>query len=81
MLMNAWQWAPVVLAAISAVFVMASILWSIFDVRKDDRLDQTTTTLWLLLLLAVPLFGVVAWLCARPRLGPHADSLHFKKLP
>ena len=80
MLMNAWQWAPVVLAAISAVFVMASILWSIFDVRKGDRLDQTTT-LWLLLLLAVPLFGVVAWLYARPRLGPHADSVHCKKLP
>ncbi|MCX8456273.1 PLDc N-terminal domain-containing protein [Paenarthrobacter ureafaciens] len=60
---------------------MASILWSIFDVRKDDRLDQTRTTLWLLLLLAVPWVGVVAWLYARPRLGPHGDSPHTKKLP
>ncbi|WP_227471642.1 PLDc N-terminal domain-containing protein [Paenarthrobacter sp. YJN-5] len=60
---------------------MASILWSIFDVRKDDRLDQTTTAWWLFLLLAVPLLGLVAWLYARQRLGPHADSLHFKKLP
>ncbi|WP_430751249.1 PLDc N-terminal domain-containing protein [Paenarthrobacter ureafaciens] len=49
--------------------------------RKDDRLDQTRTTLWLLLLLAVPWVGVVAWLYARPRLGPHGDSPHTKKLP
>ncbi|WP_394357991.1 PLDc N-terminal domain-containing protein [Paenarthrobacter ureafaciens] len=60
---------------------MASTLWSIFDVRKDDRLGQTTTALWLLLLLAVPLLGLVAWLYARPRLGRHTDNFHFKKLP
>ena len=65
--MDAWQWPLVVLAALPAIFVMASIVWGIFDVLRDDRLNQTTTALWVLILLIVPLPGIIAWLYFRTR--------------
>ena len=77
--MDAWQWPLVVLAALSALFVMASIVWGIFDVLRDDRLNQTATALWVLLLFVVPLPGILAWLWFRTRLGPQFDGFNLKK--
>lgn len=78
--MDAWQWLLVVLAALPALCVMASIIWGIFDVLRDRRLDQTATALWVLLLFAVPMFGIFAWLYFKTRLGPQIDGPNLKKM-
>ncbi|WP_394357990.1 PLD nuclease N-terminal domain-containing protein [Paenarthrobacter ureafaciens] len=57
---------------------MGSVVWGVFDVIRDDRLDHTATALWVLLLFVVPLFGIIAWLYARPRLGGQSDGLSLR---
>ncbi|MFJ4208525.1 PLDc N-terminal domain-containing protein [Paenarthrobacter sp. NPDC089675] len=58
---------------------MASIIWGIFDVVRDSRLDEMARALWVLLLFAVPLFGIIAWLYIRPRLRTQFDGLNLTK--
>lgn len=67
--MEFWQWALVVLAGLSALFVMGSIVWGVFDVIGEDRLDQMTRALWVLAFFVLPLFGIVAWLFAKSKVG------------
>lgn len=78
--MEVWQWALVLLAAASAAFVMGSIIWAVFDVLGEVRLNQTTRILWVLLLFAVPLHGLLAWLYAKPRLAQSGNSLRRQTL-
>ena len=77
--MELWQWALVVLAGLSAIFVMGAVVWGVFDIIRDQRLNQSATALWILVIFAVPLFGIVAWLYAKPRLGSPDDGLNFKQ--
>ncbi|MDI2036787.1 PLDc N-terminal domain-containing protein [Paenarthrobacter nitroguajacolicus] len=77
--MEVWQWILVLLAAAAAVFVMGSIIWAMFDVLREVRLDQTARVLWVLLLFAVPLLGLLAWLYAKPRLADSSDILRLRK--
>ncbi|WP_431230593.1 PLD nuclease N-terminal domain-containing protein [Paenarthrobacter nicotinovorans] len=53
---------------------MGSIIWAVFDVLGEVRLNQTTRILWVLLLFAVPLLGLLAWLYAKPRLAQSGNS-------
>ena len=74
--MEAWQWILAGIGVLAAVFVFGSIIWGIFDVLREDRLDQTTRALWLVAMFILPLFGVIAWLYFMPRLGdPHEVNL------
>ncbi|WP_167510388.1 PLD nuclease N-terminal domain-containing protein [Paenarthrobacter nitroguajacolicus] len=77
--MEAWQWLLAVLAGLSAVFVIGSNIWAIFDVLREDRLDQTRRVIWVLLLFVMPLFGVVVWLYAKPRLNGLGSRLRLRK--
>ncbi|GGJ18075.1 PLDc N-terminal domain-containing protein [Paenarthrobacter histidinolovorans] len=77
--MEVWQWALVLLAAASAAFVMGSIIWAVFDVLGEVRLNQTTRILWVLLLFAVPLLGLLAWLYTKPRLAYSGNSLRLRQ--
>ncbi|WP_374198923.1 PLDc N-terminal domain-containing protein [Paenarthrobacter sp. AR 02] len=77
--MDVWQWGLVLLAAASAVFVMGSIMWAVFDVLGEVRLEQTTRILWVLLLFTVPLLGLLAWPYAKPRLAHSANSPRLRQ--
>ncbi|WP_184737569.1 PLDc N-terminal domain-containing protein [Arthrobacter sp. AZCC_0090] len=57
---------------------MGSVIWGVFDVIREDRLDQTAKALWLLLLFVLPLFGIAAWLYAKPRLANSDNSLRLR---
>lgn len=76
---EAWQWVLPTAAGLSAVFVMGSIIWAVFDVLGADRLDQTTRVIWVLLLFVAPLFGLLAWLYVKPRLTGSADGVRLRK--
>ena len=77
--MEVWQWILVVLAALSAAFVMGSVIWGIFDVIREDRMDQTVRAIWVLAILVLPLFGIIAWLYAKPRLGIPNSGINLKE--
>lgn len=77
--MEAWEWVLVLLAGLSAVFVMGANLWAIFDVLRQDGLDQIARILWVLLFFVVPLFGVVVWLYAKPRLAGLSSGLRLRR--
>lgn len=77
--MEVWQWAVVLLAGLSAVFVMGAIIWAVFDVLREDRLDQIARVLWVLLLFVLPLLGLLAWLYVRPRLSLSDSGLRLRK--
>ncbi|MFE4196443.1 PLDc N-terminal domain-containing protein [Paenarthrobacter sp. NPDC056912] len=79
--MESWQWLLVLIAGLPAVFVMGAVIWGVLDVLKDDRLDQTARVLWVLLLFVLPLFGILAWLYARPRLTGLADGFRLTAVP
>ena len=67
--MEPWEWALAALGALSGLFVFGSIIWGILDVLGEDRLDQMSRILWVLAMFILPLFGIVAWLYAKPRLS------------
>lgn len=46
--MEAWEWVLVLLAGLSAVLVMGANLWAIFDVLRQDCLDQIARIMMLL---------------------------------
>ncbi|WP_207596691.1 PLD nuclease N-terminal domain-containing protein [Arthrobacter sp. D5-1] len=77
--MEAWEWVLASLAGLSAVFVMGANIWAIFDVLQQDRLDQTARIMWVLLFFVVPLFGVVVWLYAKPRLTNMSGGLRLRR--
>ncbi len=77
--MEAWEWVLASLAGLSAVFVMGANIWAIFDVLRQDGLDQVTRILWVLMFFVVPLFGVVVWLYAKPRLAGSAGRSPLRK--
>jgi len=77
--MEAWQWALTVLAGLSAVFVMGSIIWAVFDVLGERSLSQTARIVWVLALFAMPLLGLIAWLHAKPRLMQAAGDVRLRK--
>ncbi|MCD4852602.1 PLDc N-terminal domain-containing protein [Arthrobacter sp. AK01] len=77
--MEAWEWILALLAGLSAVFVMGANIWAIFDVVRQDRLDQTSRVIWVLLFFVMPLFGVVVWLYAKPRLAGLGTGMRLRK--
>ncbi|MFW0772746.1 PLDc N-terminal domain-containing protein [Paenarthrobacter nitroguajacolicus] len=77
--MEAWEWALVLLAGLSAVFVMGANIWAIFDVLRQDGLDQIARIMWALLFFVVPLFGVVVWLYAKPRLTNASGRIRLRR--
>ena len=48
--------------------------------RREIRLDQPSRILWVLAMFILPLFGVVAWLFAKPRLSAHGGPQRFRNL-
>ncbi|MEQ4565268.1 PLDc N-terminal domain-containing protein [Paenarthrobacter sp. CAP02] len=77
--MEAWQWIPVILAGASALYVTGLIVWGVFDVLREDRLDQLARALWVLLLFVLPVFGILAWLYAKPRIVGAPTTIRLKK--
>jgi hypothetical protein len=77
--MELWEWALAALGVLSALFVFASIVWGMFDVLREERLDQTARILWVLAMFVVPLFGVVAWLYAKSRFSTQLGQRSFRK--
>ncbi|MGO4144567.1 PLDc N-terminal domain-containing protein [Paenarthrobacter sp. YAF11_1] len=77
--MEAWEWVLASLAGLSAVFVMGANIWAIFDVLRQDSLDQIARIMWVLLFLVVPLFGVVVWVYAKPRLAGLSSGMRLRK--
>ncbi|MGF6832846.1 hypothetical protein QF015_001011 [Paenarthrobacter sp. TE4293] len=77
--MEAWEWVVALLAGLSAVFVMGANIWAIFDVLRQDGLDQMTRVMWVLVFFVVPLFGVVVWLYAKPRPNGLGSRLRLRK--
>ncbi|SEI77021.1 Phospholipase_D-nuclease N-terminal [Arthrobacter sp. yr096] len=77
--MEPWQWALAALAGLSAVFVMGSIIWAVFDVLRDPSLSQTARIIWVLVLFVVPLLGLMAWLYAKPGLRHTAGGVRLRK--
>ncbi|MCY1233513.1 hypothetical protein D9M72_460590 [compost metagenome] len=77
--MELWEWALAALGVVSALFIMGSIIWGIFDVLREERLDQTARILWVLAMFILPLFGVIVWLFAKSRLSSHLGSQNYRK--
>jgi len=76
--MEPWEWALAALGLLSALYVFGSIIWGIFDALREERLDQTARILWVVAMFTLPLFGIVAWLFAKPRLSASAGPLHLR---
>ncbi|WP_307028671.1 PLD nuclease N-terminal domain-containing protein [Arthrobacter globiformis] len=76
--MEPWEWALAALGVLSGLFVCGSIVWGVFDVLRENRLDQTSRILWVLAMFILPLFGVVAWLSAEPRLSTNGFPQHIR---
>lgn len=77
--MEAWEWVLASLAGLSAVFVMGANIWAIFDVLRQDSLDQIARTMWVLMFFVVPLFGVVVWLYSKPRLAGLSSGTRLRR--
>lgn len=77
--MEAWQWALAILGGLSALFVFGAVIWGIFDVLRENRLDQTSRILWVIAMFILPLFGVIAWLYAKSRLTTHGNPHPLRK--
>ncbi|WP_026542942.1 PLDc N-terminal domain-containing protein [Paenarthrobacter nicotinovorans] len=77
--MEAWEWVLVLLAGLSAVFVMGANIWAILDVLRQNGLDQIARILWVLMFFVVPLFGVVVWLYAKPRLTNMSGGIRLRR--
>ncbi|WP_375164198.1 PLDc N-terminal domain-containing protein [Paenarthrobacter sp.] len=58
---------------------MGSIIWAVFDVLSEVRLDQTTRALWMVLFFVLPFLGLLAWLYAKPRLANFGNSARLRK--
>ncbi|MFB9402740.1 PLDc N-terminal domain-containing protein [Pseudarthrobacter polychromogenes] len=67
--MELWQWVLALLGGASVVFILGAIIWGIFDALGNARLDPAFRIGWVLVMAFVPLFGIVAWLYAKPRLS------------
>lgn len=67
--MELWQWFLAILGGASVVFIVGAIVWGIFDVLRDPQLDPTSRVGWVLALVFLPLFGIIAWLYAKPKLS------------
>jgi hypothetical protein len=76
--MEPWEWALAALGGLSGLFVFGSIIWGIFDVLGEDRLDQMSRILWVLAMFILPLFGIGAWLYAKPRLSASGGPQHLR---
>jgi hypothetical protein len=76
--MEPWEWALATLGLLSALFVFGSIIWGIFDVLREHRLDQTSRILWVVAMFILPLFGIGAWLFAKPRLSASGEPQHLR---
>jgi len=70
--MEAVQWVLAVIPGAIFVVLTGSFVWAVFDVIGDLRLDQVTKALWVVALFTLPIFGVLAWLYAKPGLGQPA---------
>lgn len=77
--MEVWEWVLTLLAGLSAVFVMGANIWAIFDVLRQDSLDQIARIIWVLMFFVLPLFGVVVWLSAKPRLAGLSSGMRLRK--
>ncbi|MEJ1113257.1 PLDc N-terminal domain-containing protein [Paenarthrobacter sp. CCNWLY172] len=77
--MEAWEWVLASLAGLSAVFVMGANIWAIFDVLRQDGVDQMTRIMWVLMFVVVPLFGVVVWLYSKPQLAGLSSGTRLRK--
>lgn len=67
--METLQWVLAVIPGAIFVMLTGSFVWAVFDVIGDLRLDQMTKALWVVALFTLPIFGVLAWLYAKPRVG------------
>ena len=79
--MELWQLALVFLGGLSGLFYFGAVVWGIFDVLRDRRLDQTARILWLIVMFVLPLIGIIAWLFAKPGLAAHGGSRRLSKAP
>ncbi|MCA4133435.1 PLD nuclease N-terminal domain-containing protein [Arthrobacter sp. M4] len=75
--MEPWEWPFVALGGLSVLFILGSIIWGVFDVLREDRLDQTARAIWLVVMFVLPLFGIIAWLYAKSRLAAPNTRLQF----
>nr|WP_238340944.1 PLDc N-terminal domain-containing protein [Pseudarthrobacter oxydans] len=66
--MELWQWVLALLGGAFVVFILGAIIWGIFDVIGNARLDPAVRIGWVLVMVFVPIFGIVAWLYAKPKL-------------
>ena len=67
--MEALYWLLAVIPVLIFVVLTGSFVWAVFDVIGDLRLDQMTKALWVVALFSLPIFGVLAWMYAKPRVG------------
>ena len=56
---------PALIGGLAAVFFFGSVIWGIFDILGDERLDGLQRMLWLVAVFAVPFLGIAAWLYVR----------------
>lgn len=57
---------PALIGGLAAVFFFGSVLWGIFDILGDERLEGPARMFWLVAIFAMPFLGIVAWLYVRP---------------
>jgi Phospholipase_D-nuclease N-terminal len=76
--MEALPWVLAVIPGAIFVVLTGSFVWAVFDVIGELGLDQMTKALWVVALFTLPIFGVLAWLYAKPRVGMPA-SVHLKR--
>jgi hypothetical protein len=77
--MELWQWVLALLGGSSVVFILGAIVWGIFDVLGNARLDPASRIGWVLVMAFVPLFGIVAWLYAKPTI-PLLLTNHYRHI-
>lgn len=65
-MMQIWELIPALIGGLAAAFFFGSVIWGVFDILGDERLEASTRVLWLMVIFLMPFFGIIAWLYVRP---------------
>lgn len=57
----------VALGVVAGLVVIAGLVWIIRNVLRTDDLSNTAKTIWIIVLIAAPILGIIAWLVFQAR--------------
>jgi len=75
---SAWEIIVIVVGFAAALLVVAFILWALVSISRDRELDPASRTVWLALVLLLPVAGAFAWVFLSSRGIRTLRSIHLR---